>query len=111
MTKSVETKQKHKSFSGILILFFVFFYFFKNLFLNRKVPAASAEMKVKMTMVECCLESSSGRGPERTADPEPVGPLQAAHVHRTKQTKKNFENQKTDLLHLQGKNKQTDEQR
>lgn len=28
MTKSIETKQKHKSFSGILIFFFSFFYLF-----------------------------------------------------------------------------------
>lgn len=41
---------------------FFFFYFFLNLSLNKKVPAASVEMNVKMTMVECCFESSSGEG-------------------------------------------------
>lgn len=43
-----------------------------------------------MTMVECCFVSSPGRGPERTADPEPAGPLQDARLSINKKTKKNL---------------------
>lgn len=65
--------ERTKSCTGILITYG-----------NQKVAASSEAMKMRtrMMMVGCCLDSSSERGPECTADAGPAARLRAARVCR-----------------------------